>query len=307
MIDEYHCCCCGGAAVARPGATVGGFQLLACEQCGFEHYANPQSPVTSGGSLYELDEDYRTDALLGSNHRRMLQWHHYRVLSFLQRFPLPAAAATLDIGCHTGFFVRELLDRGIDAAGIDSNVSALEHGLQAYRLTGRLSNSTLDEIHLEGKRFDLISALEVLEHVQQPDSLLDQMVRLLKPNGLLAVSVPNKGMLWRPPLDYPPHHLSRFTAGALRSLILARGVRILLHNEQMSVFDLARHFAGARMRNARKRTLRGGEFRFRATSIHARRFLNLARPIANIALSPLDAMLHAFGLRYIGQLVIARA
>jgi hypothetical protein len=138
-----------------------------------------------------------------------------------------------------------------------------------------------------------------------PCLLIESAIKLLKPGGQLVISTPNSQMCWRPPLDFPPHHLSRFTPQALRALLTNAGLRIVDHIEQMSCLDLTRHFVGNLLRSKKRPTLRGGEFRLRRVSHYARRVLNISRPILMEATRPVDRLLHKAGIRYIGQLVIS--
>ena len=258
-------------------------------------------------SLYEPDADYAHEISIASNHRRLLQWHHHHTLAFLAKCGMPSNNRVLDVGCHTGFFVRELVNRGFDAAGIDPNASAVAFGESAYGLPGRISTQTLSDMKASGERFGIVTAFEVLEHVPCPAALLDEMLGVLEPKGLIALSVPSTRMCWRPPLDYPPHHLSRFTPESVRCLLEARSLKVVSHLEQMSIFELARHFFGSLLRDPAAPSLRGGTLRLQGFTTTLRKVLNIARPGATAMAYPVDRLLFALGVRYIGQLVIARA
>jgi SAM-dependent methyltransferase len=282
------------------------YQHFSCSRCAFEHYAMIDARDTLISTAYSQDVDYATDIVLGANHRRLIQWHHRKAISYLSASGALAGANVLDVGCHTGFFVRELRNRGVEASGIDQNETAVSFGRRAYELEGNISTASLVDLKHAGKLFKIVTAFEVLEHVEQPVLLLDQMLDVLEPHGNLIISVPNRNMCWRPPLDYPPHHLSRFSPRSIREMVCGRSMEILLHVEQMSVYELVRNFVGAKFRNREVPSLRGGAFKLHGTSLAVRRVLNAIRPLASRSLSPLDFLLHRWGVRYIGQLIVAR-
>jgi SAM-dependent methyltransferase len=63
--------------------------------------------------------------------------------------------------------------------------------------------------------FDVVCAFQVLEHLSDPKVFLEQVCSLLSQNGRLILSVPNRDCslgLDRNPLDFPPHHMSRWAA-----------------------------------------------------------------------------------------------
>lgn len=99
----------------------------------------------------------------------------------------------LDVGCGAGLVAEPLARLGGEVTAIDAapeNIAvASEHasamGLQIdYRATG--------VERLEEPQYDLITALEVVEHVTDPALFLSSLARLLKPGGLLILSTPNR-------------------------------------------------------------------------------------------------------------------
>lgn len=283
-----------------------GFTSSVCVKCGFEHFFQKEQSTMISGKMYGSDADYQDDLILALNHKKMLQWHHRYALRFISKSNLSAGIRILDVGCHTGFFVKEVLNLGFDAYGIDFNKKSVNFGLKAYNLDGRISLTTLEDIRSTGNRFEIISLFEVIEHVHNPRELIESILDLLQPGGILILSTPNKNMCWRPPLDYPPHHLSRFTPTSIQSLLLSLGLSIVDHAEQMSLFELTRNFFGTKFRNQSAKSFRGGEFKYHELSLWIRRLLNTIRPIAYGLFHPVDILLYQMGLRYIGQVIIAR-
>ena len=151
----------------------------------------------------------------------------------------------------------------------------------------------------------MITLFEVLEHLPDAKAFLGNVSRLLKDRGVLILSTPNNKMCWRPVLDYPPHHLSRFTTKSLEGYLSQLGMNTLYSAEQMSTYELLRHYVGTFFRAKDGASLRGGEFKHKRLTTMLRRGMNKMRKVLGILLTPIDKLLHLFGLRYISQIVVA--
>ena len=112
---------------------------------------------------------------------------------------LPKGARVLDYGCGQGHFTLALTQRYPHLAfhGVDIAPSAIQVGLQ-HAKERQLNNVRLSACQaqaLEGP-YDLVLALEVLEHVAQPWTLADQLEALLAPAGKLCLTVPYGPWEW---------------------------------------------------------------------------------------------------------------
>lgn len=297
------CQCCSSEMLVI--GEFNGYAHARCGSCQFEHFFAPENGISS--EMYEQDQDYQDDLALAENPRSLVQWAHRRALLTLREMAssVPAQVRVLDVGCFNGFFVKELLTRGYDAYGVDFNADAIAFGEVNYDLKGRLSRKMLHEVEGAGQRFDVVTMFEVVEHLPEVRTLLDLVSGVLRPGGLLVLSTPNSKMCWRPPLDFPPHHLSRFAPQSLGALLESAGFVVVRTYEQMSLYDLLRHRTGLLFRRAGG-SLRGGSFRSHRASIGLRRFANGLRWAANVMLAPFDLVAYMLGYRYISQVVVAR-
>lgn len=296
------CECCNSDQVTKIGVH-DDFGHYQCQRCGYEFFMGENFDV--GSHLYELDSDYIDDLSVSKNYNDLMQWNHMKALSFLKTRVSAEHLKALDVGCFNGFFVKKMLRLGFDAYGIDFNNMAVEYGEKEYGLKNRISTKSIDDLLVEHHKFDVITLFEIIEHVQSPKEFLCKVSKILKVGGLVIISVPNKRMCWRPGLDYPPHHLSRFGRSALERCLYAIGIRTILIMEQMSVYDLVRNYAGSLLRSADKRSLRGGAFKNKTLINVLRRILNKSRKLSYIFLMPVDHIFHLLGLRYISLLAIA--
>lgn len=100
---------------------------------------------------------------------------------------------TLDVGCATGFVVEALLELGLDAMGTDISQYAIEHPAQGVP-PGRLVWGDLsDRLPLKSSQFDLVSALETLEHLP-PETVPVALRELRRVTGrYLVCTIPSFG------------------------------------------------------------------------------------------------------------------
>jgi 2-polyprenyl-6-hydroxyphenyl methylase / 3-demethylubiquinone-9 3-methyltransferase len=99
----------------------------------------------------------------------------------------------LDMGCGAGLLAEPLARMGGTVTGVDAAhenvVVAQDHAAQSG-LTIRYRCGEVDTV--KGEKFDLITCLEVIEHVADPASFIAQLAGLLAPDGLMVLSTPNR-------------------------------------------------------------------------------------------------------------------
>lgn len=105
---------------------------------------------------------------------------------------LHANAKILDVGCGNGVISRHLGRYGFKVTGIDVSEKAIEkaQSLNAYSNVKFMKKSA-EELVAEGVQYDAIICSEVLEHLNNPDSLLEVLYKSLTKDGKLIITVPN--------------------------------------------------------------------------------------------------------------------
>ena len=144
-----------------------------------------------------------------------------------------AGTVWLDAGCGTGTLARWLAARGCSVLGVDAAsemVAAAAEAARALDCSHRLSFvhvNTIACLALDDNLLDGILCSSVLEYVSDPTACLAEFARVLKPGGLLLVSIPNRnsavrrmqlachrlggrlGQKWARFLDYSRHQYSK--------------------------------------------------------------------------------------------------
>ena len=131
-------------------------------------------------------------------------------------------ARILDVGCGTGANLVRLSDFG-DAEGVDISPDALkfcrERGLNNVKL------GAAETLPYEDHEFDLVTAFDVVEHMDDDVAGLREMRRVLRPGGRVLLFVPTFMFLWGVQ-DEVSNHRRRYTMSEFRQVVTAAGFEV---------------------------------------------------------------------------------
>ena len=108
--------------------------------------------------------------------------------------PLPGAEI-LDIGCGAGLLAETLAKKGFSVLGLDAAPAAIRAAkmhAEGQNLPLRYRLGRLEDLLAEGQTFPVVTALEVIEHIPQPQAFMTLLGRAVAPGGLLFVSTLNR-------------------------------------------------------------------------------------------------------------------
>ncbi len=114
--------------------------------------------------------------------------------------PARAGARVLDVGCGVGQVVARLTDAGFEAHGVDVSEPNIA---RARRFSERCALYDGKRLPFPDRHFSVVGALNVLEHVDEPEAFIAEVVRVTEPGGGIVLSSPNflRALGWR---DYHP-------------------------------------------------------------------------------------------------------
>lgn len=120
---------------------------------------------------------------------------------------VPPPARLIDIGCGNGAFVKQAAVAGYISTGIDISLPPEEF----QHAPGRLYKASVGDFASDANSFDVVSILNVLEHIREPESFLQTARKLCRPGGWLIFAIPlSTGLIYT---------LCRFLAVATSGLI----------------------------------------------------------------------------------------
>ncbi|MGV0837623.1 class I SAM-dependent methyltransferase [Mycolicibacterium thermoresistibile] len=158
------------------------------------------------------------------------------------RLGIGPGVSVIDVGCGLGRHSFEAYRRGADVVAFDQNAAELNEvdtilqamAEQAEAPAGAkaevVKGDALDLPYPDGT-FDRVIASEILEHVPEDDRAIAELVRVLKPGGKLAVTVPRwlpERICWLLSDEYHANeggHVRIYRADALRDKITRHGLR----------------------------------------------------------------------------------
>jgi SAM-dependent methyltransferase len=192
-----------------------------------------------------MDETMMKATLAVDEHHWWYRGRRRVIRAELDRLALPARARILDAGCGSGRTLVELTDYG-EVAGIELNSDAAE--LARGRGLGEVQVGRLEELPWADEAFDLITCLDVIEHVPDDVAALGELRRVARPGGWLLVTVPAYQALWSRH-DEANHHYRRYSRSMLRAAARSAGWQI----ERVSSFNSLLLAPAAAVRLAQRR------------------------------------------------------
>jgi len=195
--------------------------IVRCRRCDLVY----QSPVPSAEEII--------DAYDGVVDQRYVEERSGRIETFSRDLAAvhrhERRGKLLDIGCHLGMFLEVAKGAGWDVTGLEPSRWSVEQA-RSRGLDAR--HGTLDSVHFEDESFDVVTMWDVVEHLSDPLTELKRMHRILRPDGLLAVSTMNVDALF-PRLAgrrwpwYMQMHLVYFSRRTLHNMLTKAGYRVV--------------------------------------------------------------------------------
>jgi len=203
--------------------------IYKCSSCSIE-YADPLKTTS-----------YANDPRIKIGYRRRLElvgsyigWAHRELL---KSNLLNQKTRVLEIGCGTGDFIHLLKEKGINAIGVDLGVTAIEAGKQYWGDIPIFTISAQDYFkEHNNQKFQIVCLFAILEHLEKPHSILNEIYRILDKNGYVVIEVPNSKSplmkIYRPStryIDYPPQHLTRWNKKSISLFLTLHKFKLIYY------------------------------------------------------------------------------
>jgi SAM-dependent methyltransferase len=150
-------------------------------------------------------------------HGRLIEAEHLARYWWAAR--LVSAKRVLDAGCGTGYGSNILAEAGAaEVVGLDIDSAVLEAARESAHQPVSLEVGDVRKLPFPDASFDMAVCFEVIEHVDEPETVLDELRRVLRADGILAISSPNRDVY--PPGN--PHHKHEFRPDELAQALSVR-------------------------------------------------------------------------------------
>ena len=236
-----------GETHSIPCFTKNGYQIVRCPNCRLMYVSNPPS-------MKELEDIYSRRFFEGLP--SLFSYVEYKrqekvaALNAMRRWKVIGryinGGRVLDIGCAFGSFLNAV-PPGWERYGIEISPYAAQKGQEKYGLD--IFQGDFSEYDNKGRRFDLVTLWDTIEHLHNPSDTIKKAAQILEPKGYLMLSTGDVesfcakilGRRWY--LFIPPTHLFFFSVSTISILLRHHGfetIQISHTGKYVPIKDLVR-------------------------------------------------------------------
>ena len=133
---------------------------------------------------------------------------------------LAAGKAVLDVGCNVGYGIQVLASTAASVAGIDVSPQAVQAAQQRLGSTADIRLYDGVQCSFTARSFDVATSFQVIEHVSDYQAYLSEIIRLLRPDGLVVFTTPNARIRLDPGMKpWNEFHVREFNHSELKELL----------------------------------------------------------------------------------------
>jgi ubiquinone/menaquinone biosynthesis C-methylase UbiE len=125
----------------------------------------------------------------------------------------PKTANILDLGCGNGHITEEIRQLGFDVTGVDINPPKGKHPLQYVT-----ADITKQISVIKDNTFDIVFSKSVIEHLREPDHMVNEAYRILKPGGIFICMTPSYKHSYEESFYIDHTHYTPFTRYSLETI-----------------------------------------------------------------------------------------
>ncbi len=162
-------------------------------------------------------------------------WHRYH---FARRWV--GGRTVLDVACGEGYGTALLARAAAQATGVDLSPEAITHAKATYTALAnvRFECAPCTRLPLDDASVDVAVSFETVEHIAEQEAFVDELARVLRPDGLLILSSPNR-LEYRDKRGFEnPFHVKELYREELAKLVAARFPHAAWYGQRPSFFSL---------------------------------------------------------------------
>ena len=169
------------------------FRIVRCAGCGLV-YTLPRLASTDLHAMYQVDywtsRDAKHFGYTNYLQNRDNYLRTYRLRSQVVTRHQPLAGRVLDVGCAAGFFLKVMHDKGWETTGVEISAKMVDYARHELALPD-IRCGTLEQQSLDEAAYDVIALWDVIEHLEDPRSVLAHARKYLKDDGILVIETQN--------------------------------------------------------------------------------------------------------------------
>jgi 2-polyprenyl-3-methyl-5-hydroxy-6-metoxy-1,4-benzoquinol methylase len=232
------CILCGGSRFRRiyKDSRV---EIVRCVSCGLARQTNYASTLSNlDGSFKNVESYYKTRKSYDANEIKLDTKKFALTLDIrleIEKRTKPGGKI-LDVGCGRGEFLTKLKETGFDVYGVEPSISIASIIREQLKIP--VAVSMYEESLFLPNSFDVITFIQVLEHLENPMETLAVAYKHLKVNGLLVINVPSfnnprilayRVVRWKELVlrDFIPSHCYYYTRTTLSKLVANVGFNVI--------------------------------------------------------------------------------
>jgi len=186
-VENCNCLLCNSDNYKNIYHERGCLGIVECINCGLL-YTNPRPK--------EAEQNYFGDATIFYNEAEQIfkgKKVHHRDKNYEYELKeikkVKHSGKLLDIGTNMGFFLRKAKTAGFEVEGFEPSPSLAKIAADEFGL--KIWNSYFSKDNLPAKSYDVITMIDVFEHITTPCPLLKDAFEVLKDDGIMCIKVPN--------------------------------------------------------------------------------------------------------------------
>jgi 2-polyprenyl-3-methyl-5-hydroxy-6-metoxy-1,4-benzoquinol methylase len=222
------------------GSLLAGYDVVVCDQCGLG-FADRIPEQTEFDTYYRQMSKYENQHQGGTS-ATYLEATYGAIARFVSDAQPDRRARLLDVGCATGALLAAFKRLGYaNLLGLDPSPVCARAAADLYGLEVRAQ--TITDLADSSEQFDCVVLSSVLEHVRDVRESVAQLVRLLRPDGMLFIEVPDTTRfaeyLSAPYQQFSMEHINFFTPQTLARLCETAGLGLIALQQPIRILDTA--------------------------------------------------------------------